>query len=83
MTRARVTAFLFTAKGRPKPWQVICFFPGAGAFRKTSSVTDRLSNGWQVNGLLKSGRAVLYPIYKGMYERGDDPSRPDWSEGYA
>ena len=64
----RMIAYLFLPKiGRP-PFQTVVYFPGSNALF-TRSIAD-LEIG-RVDFLLKSGRAVIYPIYKGTYERGD------------
>ncbi|MFQ5505942.1 MAG: alpha/beta hydrolase family protein, partial [Planctomycetota bacterium] len=50
------------------PYQTVVYFPGSGAITKTSSralstVTFRF--------LVRHGRAVIYPVYKGTHERGE------------
>ena len=65
----RMTAYLFLPKkGRP-PYQAVVYFPGSGAIHTRSS--EQLEIG-RIDFLLKSGRAIIYPIYKSTYERGDD-----------
>jgi serine/threonine protein kinase/dienelactone hydrolase len=71
----RVTAYLFLPKNGAAPLQTIVYFPGAIAF-----LDDKLdlSSCEDANDfLLKSGRALVVPIYKGMYERRDgmEPGR--------
>ena len=65
----RVTAHLFLPKNASPPYQVVVYFPGALAFLDDkldlASVED--ARGF----LLQSGRALIVPIYKGMYERRD------------
>jgi len=53
----------------PPPHQTIVYFPGSNAIHATSS-EDR--TGHSFSHFLKSGRAVIFPIYKGTYERGDE-----------
>src|ERR1035438_9141546 len=71
----RVTAYLFLPKNASPPYQTVVYFPGGFAFLDDkldlSGVED--ARGF----LLKSGRALIVPIYKGMYERRDgyDPGR--------
>jgi pimeloyl-ACP methyl ester carboxylesterase len=48
------------------PYQAVVFFPGADAFHLRSSREMSLSWG---NSIMASGRAFLYPVYKGTYER--------------
>jgi len=75
----RMSALLYTPKNVPPPWQVVIYFPGSGALHARSS--EDLSTG-VFSYVLKSGRALVYPIYKSTYERGDglasdnqDPTR--------
>jgi formylglycine-generating enzyme required for sulfatase activity/tRNA A-37 threonylcarbamoyl transferase component Bud32/dienelactone hydrolase len=78
----RVTAYLFLPKhGRP-PYQTIVYFPGSNAIHDRSSNTS-LQVGL-LDFIVKSGRAVMYPIYKGTYERGDGlhTDYPDESNFY-
>jgi dienelactone hydrolase len=65
----RMFAYLFLPQKFRPPWQTVVFFPGAWAIRFRSS-KDLADWPW-VNLFIKSGRAVIYPIYKGTYERGD------------
>jgi formylglycine-generating enzyme required for sulfatase activity/DNA-binding winged helix-turn-helix (wHTH) protein/dienelactone hydrolase/predicted Ser/Thr protein kinase len=65
----RVIAYLFLPKSAPPPFQTVVYSPGASAYfddkLDLSGVEDSLDF------LLKSGRALMVPIYKGMYERRD------------
>jgi len=70
----RVIAHLFLPKNGVPPYQTIIYFPGSGALVARSS--DELEVR-MIDFLLRSGRAVLYPVYKGMYERSLDPSSRD------
>jgi dienelactone hydrolase len=63
----RVRAYLFLPKNASPPYQTIVFFPPGDAPMLRSSRDLRLSG---IDFLMKSGRAVLFPIYKGTYERG-------------
>ena len=66
----RMMAYLFLPKRGKPPYQTIVYFPGSGAIHTRSSESS-LETG-RLDFLLKSGRAVMYPIYKSTYERGDD-----------
>jgi dienelactone hydrolase len=62
-----VTYLFLPKKGKP-PFQTVIFFPGSNALLlRTFSLYSTAA----LDALLKSGRAVLYPVYKGTYERGD------------
>jgi serine/threonine protein kinase/formylglycine-generating enzyme required for sulfatase activity/dienelactone hydrolase len=68
-----VIAYLFVPKGVRPPYQPIVYFPGSNAIRQSSS-EGLLEDFGTFNSLfldfvIKSGRAVLYPVYKGTYER--------------
>jgi serine/threonine protein kinase/dienelactone hydrolase len=61
-------AYLFLPKKGKPPFQTVVFFPGSNALLlRTFSVYPTAA----LDGILRSGRAVLYPVYKGTYERGD------------
>ncbi len=64
----RVIAYLFLPKNFNPPYQTIVYFPGSQVIH-ASSVESMRTSGFKF--LVKSGRAVMYPIYKGTYERGD------------
>ena len=67
----RVMALLFLpGKGKP-PYQTVIYFPGTGArFFESSSRIEQIGYGEYLDFLVRSGRAVVHPIYKGTYERG-------------
>src|SRR3984957_2806633 len=62
----RVTAYLFLPRDAHPPYSVVVYFPGVSSFFKksSSSISPELASF-----AVKSGRAVLYPIYMGTYER--------------
>lgn len=66
----RVTAFLFLPPhGRP-PYQTVIYFPGSDAIHWRSS--EKLDTDVPTFAdVLRGGRAVVYPIYKSTFERGD------------
>jgi pimeloyl-ACP methyl ester carboxylesterase len=64
----RVTAHLFLPNNAHPPFQTVVYFPGAIPFFTPSSQQLELN---YVNFLVRSGRAVLFPVYKGTYERID------------
>ncbi len=65
----RMMAYLFLPSSSKPPYQVVVIFPGSGSIDMRSSESLDLGRG---DFLLKSGRAVIWPIYKGTYERGGD-----------
>ena len=66
----RVSASLFLPANARPPYQTVVYFPGSDALALTSSRELRMRF---FEFIIRSGRAVLFPVYKGTYERG--PSR--------
>jgi formylglycine-generating enzyme required for sulfatase activity/dienelactone hydrolase len=62
-----ITYLILPKKAKP-PYQTVLFFPGSNAltFRSFSLYSTAA-----LDAIVRSGRAVIYPIYKGTYERGD------------
>jgi hypothetical protein len=71
-----VTAHLFLPRNARPPYQTVVFHPTAEAVVLTSSDDIRMSH---FDFIIRSGRAVLHPVYKGTYERrlGRDPGGPN------
>jgi len=61
----RVMAYLFLPRNARPPFSTVIFFPGMHVFFEKSS--ENLRHGLEF--AVRSGRAVLYPIYMGTYER--------------
>jgi formylglycine-generating enzyme required for sulfatase activity/dienelactone hydrolase len=78
----RVTAYLFLPKhGRP-PYQTVVYFPGSNAIHARSFTTSPETSAYDF--IVKSGRAVMFPIYKSTFERWDGlhSDYPDESNFY-
>jgi serine/threonine protein kinase/formylglycine-generating enzyme required for sulfatase activity/dienelactone hydrolase len=78
----RVIAYLFLPLKASPPFQTVVYFPGAFAVYYRN-----FENGWpseEFDFLIKSGRAVMFPVYKSTYERGDglDMPYPNTSNSY-
>ena len=73
----RITAHLFLPKTANRPYQTVIFFPGANVRNETDSMNLDTYNGFEkyILPLIKNGRAVLFPVYKGTYERNSDEVR--------
>jgi dienelactone hydrolase len=71
----KMTAYLYLPKNTPPPYQTMIFFPGAYAQHSNKFDINIAEVSWFFDFILRSGRAVIYPIYKGTYERrdGEDP----------
>jgi predicted Ser/Thr protein kinase len=67
----RVIAHLFLPTNTPPPFQTVVYFPGSASTFTASS--EGLENYYEfpmfLSYLLTNGRAVLYPVYKGTFER--------------
>jgi serine/threonine protein kinase/dienelactone hydrolase len=74
----RVTAYLFLPKGASPPFQVVVHFPGAAAAHMRSSAKEFWRYLPDFDFIIQSGRAVLFPIYKGTFERGGGPKPIYW-----
>ncbi|HVD92844.1 MAG TPA: protein kinase [Vicinamibacterales bacterium] len=62
----RMHAFLLVPRIAPPPYQTVVFFPAGDAFNLRSSAEMSLA---PAKAIVQSGRAFLYPVYKGTYER--------------
>lgn len=69
--KERMIAYLFIPKNFPPPYQTVVLFPGSGVIYNRK-FDYGIATTFQFDYLLKTGRAVLYPILKGTYERGDE-----------
>jgi eukaryotic-like serine/threonine-protein kinase len=69
----RVPAFLFLPENTAPPFQAVVYFPGAAAFLGRPSFDAADVNAAWFLFLVRSGRAVLVPAYKGSYERQIGP----------
>ena len=87
--KERMAAILFLPRGAKPPYQIVMFFPSARVNELRNS--DDLGDLTFVDYVIKSGRAVMYPIYQYLYERqGNRPAEPgpslaretiiDWSK---
>jgi formylglycine-generating enzyme required for sulfatase activity/predicted Ser/Thr protein kinase len=67
----RMPAYLFLPKNGVRPYQTLVYFPGGDALQLRSS--ENLGAGLIFfDFAMRSGRAVLFPIYKGTFERHVD-----------
>ncbi len=62
----RIIAYMFLPKNVTLPYQTVIYYPHSGAqdLRSSSNLDLRF-----VDFIIKGGRALLYPVYKGTYER--------------
>ncbi len=67
----RMIAYIYLPTGHEPPHQTVVYYPGSNAIHDRSAE----GSGLQLSAydyIIKSGRAVVFPIYKGTYERGDE-----------
>jgi len=75
----RMAAYLFLPARAQPPYQTVVFFPSARVLDIPNSET--LGEMKFIDYVIQSGRAVLYPVYKGTYERPAPMGGPDTVEG--
>jgi formylglycine-generating enzyme required for sulfatase activity len=79
----RIIANLFLPKNAAPPYQTVIYGPCDPCVFERSS--QDLENYFEfttyLSFIVKSGRAVLYPVYKGTFERGNDALRAVYSGG--
>ena len=69
----RVTAYLYLPKNAKPPFQAVVFSPSQVPLFVRKFEDHREAD---LDYLMKGGRAVIYPIYKGTYERGGGAGAP-------
>ena len=67
----RLTTYIYLPHDREPPLQAIVWFPGSGVIYRNQ---DPGPEGFLFDFIMKSGRALVYPIYKGTHSRGTDLS---------
>ena len=70
----RIPAYLFLPKNAKPPYQVVVVFSGANVMAEPSSASTTDYQRYYF--ITRSGRAVLYPIYKSTFERHDSVTTP-------
>ncbi|HXW94021.1 MAG TPA: protein kinase [Terriglobales bacterium] len=70
----KVIAYLFLPRKTSPPFQAVVHFPGIGAIyeRSSANLADYLG---AFDFIVKSGRAVIFPEYKGTFDRWDNFKR--------
>jgi cephalosporin-C deacetylase-like acetyl esterase len=68
----RITVLLYLPRSAQPPYQTVVQMGGAGAFyRKSSASEDDIFSWKYAEYMIRGGRAVALPIWKGSYERSD------------
>jgi len=73
----RMIAYLFLPGQASPPFQTLIFFPGTGALEETDLLKSTETK-WLIDYLIKSGRAVMCPVYTGTYDRIDNKAPDVW-----
>jgi formylglycine-generating enzyme required for sulfatase activity/dienelactone hydrolase len=68
--KERVPVYLYLPRHAQPPWQTVVFVPSAGAVRVRS--IDQMPPGAIPTFLVTGGRALVVPVLKSMFERGDE-----------
>jgi predicted esterase len=71
----RVIVYLYLPRNAKPPFQTVVYFPGASAELVSTHEHFEMAR-W--DWVPRSGRALVHPVYKGMYERRDrvPPAKP-------
>ena len=75
----RVIAYLCIPKEGKPPFQPVVYFPTDAARRNSTRVDLRELNG--LDFVVRNGRAFLWPVYKGTYERRIEQGCPNAARG--
>jgi dienelactone hydrolase len=65
----RLTTFVYLPRGYETPHQTIVYFPGSNVIYRRSYEELSIDH---LEFLLRGGRAVVFPVYRGTFERGTD-----------
>jgi cephalosporin-C deacetylase-like acetyl esterase len=70
----RIIAHLFLPANTPPPYQTVIYFPGSASYLKDSSsdIETYYEFPLFLSFIVKNGRAVVYPVYNGTFERRKD-----------
>jgi dienelactone hydrolase/predicted Ser/Thr protein kinase len=70
----RVLAHLFLPRNVAPPYQAVVYFPGSQSINERSSreIESYYEFPMFLSFIVRNGRAALYPVYKGTFERGND-----------
>jgi eukaryotic-like serine/threonine-protein kinase len=64
-------SWLFLPRNSAPPFQTLIFFPGMWVINE-KGLLGSTGTKWLIDYIIKSGRAVLCPVYKGTFERIDE-----------
>jgi dienelactone hydrolase len=67
----RVPAYLYLPRNATPPFHTMINFPGVGAVQPMNDLIEGQPTTWFFDYLMKNGRALMYPVYKGVTVRND------------
>jgi eukaryotic-like serine/threonine-protein kinase len=73
--KERVSAYLFLPRNVSPPYQTVVYFPGgvlSAMMRSSNDIEHYRDFEDNLRFLVQGGRAVMFPVYKGTFERGSD-----------
>jgi dienelactone hydrolase/tRNA A-37 threonylcarbamoyl transferase component Bud32 len=78
----RLAAYLFLPRRTLPPYQTVVYFPGSNALFQRSFGVAAEPEVWDY--VVKTGRALVFPVYWGTYERdrGITTDQPDTTDAY-
>jgi formylglycine-generating enzyme required for sulfatase activity/dienelactone hydrolase/tRNA A-37 threonylcarbamoyl transferase component Bud32 len=78
----RVPAYLYLPRRTRPPYQTVVYFPGSNALFARTFGSDPQRQVWDY--VVKTGRALLFPVYWGTYERDRrvTTDQPDTTDAY-
>jgi dienelactone hydrolase len=68
--KEKLQVYIYLPKKSTGPFQPVIFFPGSNAIYSKKFDPQFISN--RIDFILKSGRAIVIPIFKGTHERHDE-----------
>ncbi len=76
----RMEVNLLMPRNGPPPYQAVIWFPGGDVHLHRSS--EHFASEYMFDFIPRAGRVLVYPIYKGEYERFEEPSMvpSDWRD---
>lgn len=76
----RMEVHLLIPRDVPPPYQSVIWFPGDDVFMRRSS--EHFASAWLFDFVPRAGRVLVYPVYRGMYERFERWERTpnDWRD---
>ncbi len=66
----RLLVYVYVPRAHTRPLQPVVFFPGSNGIHEGTFDPSFIDG--RVDFIVKSGRALIYPVYKGTYQRQDD-----------